>query len=160
METVLMNVLMIVVLGTIVFCVGMAMGFDAEPMLTAARPYAWFLIGVMAVYIIVRTVQHVRERSRFSRGDHVIYYKLKFSDHPGQRAENVEPARHGEGYSYVVRKPWTVVAAPDEETVEVVTPGGKHHVLEADDPKLHRAGLLDTIVMRLKWRKQFPSADV
>ena len=43
-----------------------------------------------------------------------------------------------------------------DDVVEVVTPRGKHHTLQADDPRLHRAGPLERLALRLRWRKSFP----
>lgn len=159
MESTLLNSLIVLVLGTMVYCVALALGFDGSTIVDAARPYAWLLAGGLAIYLTIRITLLLRRRASLSRGDRVIYYKPKYSEQPGPRAEHIQPAEHGEGYSYVVRKPWTVVRAEDNEKVEVVTNGGKHHVLEADDPKLHRAGLLETLAMRLRWHKDFPSPD-
>jgi hypothetical protein len=159
MESTLIDILILVILASILYCVALALGVDPGATIEAAQPWVYLLLAIPAVYVAVRVARYLRERSELRPGDHVIYNKLKFSGHPGPRAENVHPAARGEGYSYVVRKPWTVVDIEDDDTVEVVTPGGKHHVLEADDPNLHRAGLLETLAMRLRWHKSFPSSD-
>jgi membrane protein implicated in regulation of membrane protease activity len=159
MESALFDILIIVILGTILYSVALALGMDPNAALAAAEPYAWALLPFALLYIGWKIYRYVRDRGELEPGDHVIYHKLKFSDHPGQRAEQVQPAAHGEGYSYIVRKPWTVVDTEDGETVEVVTPGGKHHVLEAGDPNLRRAGWLESLAMRVRWHKQFPSLD-
>jgi hypothetical protein len=57
----------------------------------------------------------------------------------------VYPSAHGEEYSYVVDKYWTVEREVDETTVEVRTRRGKRHRLSRDDPHLKRARILDRI---------------
>jgi hypothetical protein len=90
--------------------------------------------------------------SRFSVGDHVIYHKSKTSPRPGPRAEDVHAAEHGEDYSYIVDKFWTVSAVIDEETIEVRTRQGKTHCLKTNDPLLRKAGVVD----ELRFRTRFP----
>ena len=42
-------------------------------------------------------------------GNFVVYEKAKTSTHPSPRAENVFPSRHGDTYSYVIKKFWKVL---------------------------------------------------
>ncbi len=160
MESILINLLIVAVLGSVVYCVGWALGMDGAGLVDAVAEHAWILLPMaVGALIAVRLARYFVNRSEFAPGDHVVYVKQKFSDKPGKRAEAVRPVARGEGFSYVVRKPWTVVEAQDPDTIKVVTPGGKHHVLDADDPNLHHAGLIESLSLRLRWRKQFPSPD-
>ncbi|MFP4356632.1 MAG: hypothetical protein ACLFUJ_16090 [Phycisphaerae bacterium] len=159
MESALTHILMAGALATVLYCVGLALGLAPETMLETARRYAWVLVVFPVSWLTLRWVRRLQGQSRFQPGDHVIYLKQKFSKNPGPRAEQVDGAPRGEGFTYVVRKPWTVVKTPDEKTVEVVTNGGKHHLLDAEDPNLHHAGLAETLAMRIRWRKRFPAVD-
>ena len=118
--------------------------------------WAWIALPLAAIALLARHARFHR-RGAYRVGDHVVYRMQKFSPHPGRRAEAVYACPHGDGYSYFVRKAWTVVDA-FEDTVQVVTPGGKYHSLRADDPLLHRAGLIESLALRLRWNKSFPPA--
>ena len=121
-----------------------------------AIPWTWVAVAFVAFLAVrYRHLFRLNRADGYQPGDRVIYRVQKFSPHPGPRAEGVYPCMHGEDYSYFVRKPWTVVQVTGNE-IEVVTPGGKLHTLRADDPLLHRAGLLETAVLRLRWHKTFP----
>jgi hypothetical protein len=102
---------------------------------------------------------HLLLQRRFRAGDHVVYRMQKFSNNPGPRAENVDPAARGEGYRYSVSKLWTVVGVGSDGDVEVVTPGGKRHTLSASDPNLRRAGWMTELLLKLRYNKDFPSVD-
>jgi len=88
---------------------------------------------------------------RFSAGDHVVYRKQKHSAHPGSRAQEIQPAQHGETYSYMVDKYWTVARAIDDETIEVLTRRGKVHRLSVNDPLLRKASLLEKVFKRRRF---------
>jgi hypothetical protein len=104
-------------------------------------------------------VRWLRERRRVYRpGDRVIYVAQKVTRRPGIRAEAVHPSTAGDSYSYIVRKPWTVLTAESAGKVEVVTPGGKHRVVSVADPQLRRAGLIEGLGLRWRWHKHFPPA--
>src|SRR4030095_10055692 len=64
-------------------------------------------------------------------GDRGVYTASKHSRHPGPRAEQVTPERHGEGYFYDVRKYWLVRAIGSDGTLTVLTPPGKERALPA-----------------------------
>ena len=67
-------------------------------------------------------------------GDRVIYRKQKHSLRPGPHAKGVQPAAHGDNYSYEVDKFWTVVAVQPDQKIVVRTRRGKQLTLQADDP--------------------------
>jgi hypothetical protein len=90
-------------------------------------------------------------KSEYSVGDHVVYHKPKSSVHPGPRAEDIHPAEHGDDYSYLVDKYWTVSAIIDDETIEVTTRRGKRHQLRVDDPNLEKAGGLKHVLSKSKF---------
>lgn len=92
---------------------------------------------------------------KFEPGDWVIYRKTKHSEHPGPRAENVSPARHGEGYSYTIDKYWIVREARADGTLLLRTRRGKEHVVTSDDPRLRRANLFQ----RLFYRSRFEAVS-
>lgn len=93
-------------------------------------------------------------RKAIEPGDFVVYRKTKHSTHPGRRAANIQPSRHGETYSYTVDKYWTVQEVHPDGTLRLVTRRGKQITLSADDPMLHRATWLE----RLLYRSRFPAS--
>jgi len=91
---------------------------------------------------------------QFRRGDPVIFTKTKFSVHPGPRAEDVTPASHGESYSYLVKKFWTVIDNTEDRLL-VQTRRGKRHWINLDDPALRPPTLWE----QFKYRERFPSVE-
>ena len=91
----------------------------------------------------------------FTVGSPVIYRKTKHSVHPGPRAQSVSPAKHGDSYGYYVEKPWLVLECKSPDTIIVKTRRGKRIELDANDPNLRPASLLD----RLRYRGRFPVLD-
>jgi len=89
--------------------------------------------------------------ARFQKGDPVIFTKTKFSAHPGPRAEDVSPASHGESYSYLVKKFWTVIEHQNGRLL-VQTRRGKQHWIDLDDPALRAP----TWWEQLRYRERFP----
>ena len=77
--------------------------------------------------------------ARFRPGDVVVYRKQKSTVHPGRRARDLEPAPHGDFYSYSVEKFWRVVAVRPDGTLVVRTRRGKQHTVAAGDPNLRSA---------------------
>src|SRR5438874_7587304 len=87
---------------------------------------------------------HRRQRrygmsARFRLGDVVVYRKQKSSVHPGPHARDIQPAPHGDSYSYAVDKFWRVVAIQPANTLVVRTRKAKQHTTAASDPNLRRA---------------------
>ena len=78
---------------------------------------------------------------KLKAGNFVVYQKEKTSTHPSLRAENVFPSRHGDTYSYVIRKFWKVLRVSDDDTIEVETRRGKRWILAYGDHRLRKAGL-------------------
>ena len=77
--------------------------------------------------------------AHFRPGDVVVYRKQKSTVHPGRHARDIEPAPHGDLYSYSVEKFWRVVAVRADDTLVVRTRRGKQHTVVAGDPNLRRA---------------------
>jgi hypothetical protein len=77
--------------------------------------------------------------ARIRPGDVVVYRKQKSSLRPGPHARDIQPATHGDSYSYSVEKFWRVVAVEPDQTLVVRTRKGKQHTLVASDPNLRRA---------------------
>jgi len=92
----------------------------------------------------------VTQRS-FQPGDLVVYHKTKHSTQPGPRASDVQPARHGDTYSYTVDKFWIVRDVLEDGTVIAETRRGKRHHIKPTDPMLKRVNLLQ----RLMYRSRF-----
>ena len=90
-------------------------------------------------------------RRAFKAGDFVVFCKMKHKTHPGRRARKVYPAANGDDYSYLVEKFWVVEEALPSGRLLLQTPRGKKHLVDADDPKLRHATLLD----RLRHRARF-----
>ena len=80
---------------------------------------------------------------KYKRGDKVIYAKSKHGTRPGPRARSIDPAPHGDHYTYFVDKFWTVASATNEGTIVLYTRRGKVHVLKADHTNLRRASLME-----------------
>ncbi len=157
MNAILIGILICWALGWGVYLVSSTAGLALASGLSSLLSYGWWVaLLALAAYVIRRIVRPVGSEPEFERGDHVVYLKQKFTRSPGRRAEEVHPAEHGEGYSYTVRKPWTVAAVLDDQTLDLVTNGGKHHRVRKDDPRLHHAGPLEELMLRYRWRKTFP----
>lgn len=91
----------------------------------------------------------------FQVGDPVIFRMTKFSTDPGPRAVEVQPARSGETYSYVVDKFWTVGQIGADNTLVLVTRRGKQHRVPADDLRLRAANWWE----RWVYKQRFPQVD-
>ncbi len=89
-------------------------------------------------------------------GSHVVYCKTKHSTHPGPRARNVSPSRHGDAYSYCVEKFWLVEKYIAQEKIVVVTRRGKRREVDINDPNLRPATLFD----RIRYWGRFPKAQI
>ena len=92
-------------------------------------------------------------KAQFHPGDLVIYRKQKISLCPPRGAKCVSPAAHGDQYSYLVDKFWTVVAVEPNDAILVRTRRGKELRVLADDPSLRPASWLE----RLLFRHRFPA---
>lgn len=91
---------------------------------------------------------------RFQKGDPVIFNKTKFSPHPGPRAQHIDPSSHGETYSYLVKKFWTVLEHRGDHLV-VQTRRGKKHRVDLNDPALRAPSFWE----QLRYRERFPRVD-
>jgi hypothetical protein len=76
---------------------------------------------------------------RFQPGDVVVYRKQKSSVHPGPHARDIQPAVHGDSYSYAVDKFWRVIDVRPDNMLVVRTRKGKQHMIPVSDPNLRRA---------------------
>jgi hypothetical protein len=94
--------------------------------------------------------------SRFAPGDVVVYRKQKSSLHPGRHARDIEPAPHGDSYSYAVDKFWRVVAVRPDDTLVVRTRTGKQHAIPAGDPNLRRARWWELLLLRHRFPPRAP----
>jgi hypothetical protein len=74
----------------------------------------------------------------FRPGDVVVYRKQKSSQRPGPHARDIQPAPHGDLYSYSVEKFWRVIRVQPDDILLVRTRRGKQHTLPANDPNLRR----------------------
>jgi len=88
---------------------------------------------------------------QFRVGDKIVYHKPKSSYCPGPRAKQVFPLEHGEDYHYVVDKFWKIVQVNNDRTLDVITRKGKRHRLEASDPNITKARLLQYILYRKRF---------
>lgn len=91
----------------------------------------------------------------YQPGDRVIYVAAKHSQHPGPRAEAVEPETHGEGYSYQVKKYWLVLAVHDD-TLTVRTRRGKQRSVSTSDPRLRPARWWEKLLLGSRFPDQGP----
>jgi len=90
----------------------------------------------------------------FQKGDPVIFNKTKYSPHPGPRAEHIDPSSHGETYSYLVKKFWTVLECRDDHLI-VQTRRGKKHRVALNDPALRTPSWWE----QLRYRERFPRIE-
>ena len=90
-------------------------------------------------------------KKTYRPGDLVVYRKTKHSTHPGPRAENVHPAPNGDSYSYTIDKFWMVDDVLEDGTIVATTRRGKKNFLQADDPMLKRASLIERILYRSRF---------
>ena len=88
----------------------------------------------------------------YKSGDPVIYLAAKYSSHPGPRAEDLSPERGGEGYSYTVKKFWTVLASREDGRLALLTRRGKTRIVDGRDPNLRLANWWE----RLFFANRFP----
>ena len=85
---------------------------------------------------------------RMRKGDWVVYRRLKYTTHPGQRAHDVDASPNGDDYSYLVDRFWVVVDVLAEDNLLLRTRRGKTHVVSANDSNLRRMSLLKRIWYR------------
>jgi hypothetical protein len=90
-------------------------------------------------------------RREFRKGDWVVYRKLKFTTHPGNRAHGVEASVHGDDYSYFVDKYWIVAEVLVDHKLLLKTRRKKTHIVDDSDLNLRRASMWD----RLWYRRRF-----
>ena len=91
---------------------------------------------------------------QFQKGDRIIFTKTKFGPSPGPRAEDIDPSLHGETYSYLVKKFWTVLDLEGDRLL-VQTRTGKRHWVDLDDPGLRAP----TWWEQIKYRERFPAIE-
>ncbi len=90
---------------------------------------------------------------KYKPGQPVIYRMPKHSTRPGPRAKKVEPARHGDEYSYTVDKFWVVGETRDDDTLVLYTRRGKRHEVKSDNPNLRHVRWWEWLL----YRSRFPS---
>lgn len=91
----------------------------------------------------------------FKAGDLIVYRITKHSTHPPRRAVEVQPAPHGEFYTYEVLKYWVVNAVDGEGKVKAMTRRGKYRAVNATDPNLRHAHWWE----RWFFANRFPSTN-
>lgn len=132
-----------------------------KPVEEAVMSWGWMLAPLLVAIGIVRWLVGLawwpKSATALEPGDHIVYTMAKQSAHPGPRARSVHAHDHGEGYSYVVPKLWTVLDHDAEGELIVVTPGGKHHHLRDDDPHIHPVSTLGQLSWELRLHKHFPA---
>ena len=123
--------------------------------------WGWLIVPAVAVTGMIRGIagRVGYRRVLLAPGDHVLYTMPKQSRQPGPRARNIRAHRFGEGYSYIVPKLWTVERTHADGTVDVVTPGGKHHELRRNDPHMHKVGRVRRLFLEKRLEKHFPSLE-
>ena len=92
-------------------------------------------------------------------GDRVVYTASKHSRHPGPRAEQVTPERHGEGYFYDVRKYWLVRDVQSDGTLIIITRRGKERQVSAADKRLRPARWWENLFLASRFPQQPDSPD-
>ena len=133
----------------VLVCAGRAMHFDLS---AADVGLVWGILMLLPASAWV--LRQVRSRRTYRAGDRVVYLVQKQAPPRAGTPDDGLAAVPGTTCSYVVRKLWTVVTGEADGRIEVATPGGKHHVLAVDDPRLRRAGILEMLTFRLRWHRQ------
>jgi hypothetical protein len=102
-------------------------------------------------FIVVVAVRVTSQRADmpggFQPGDVVVYRKQKISVRPGLNARDIQPAPHGDTYSYSVDKFWRVVSVLHDDTLLVLTRLGKQRTVRANDSALRRARLWERLLL-------------
>ena len=88
-------------------------------------------------------------------GQRVVFAKDKYSESPGERAQQISGTPKGDGYSYIVEKYWVVDELLESGMLLLRTRRGKLHRIHAEDPGLR----LPTLWERLFLGSRFPTAD-
>lgn len=91
-------------------------------------------------------------KAAYRPGDHVVYRMNKISVDPGPRAHDIHPSPHGDTYSYLVDKYWTVSEVLIDGQLVLVTRRAKQHVVSPDDPRLRPARWWEDLL----YRSRFP----
>jgi hypothetical protein len=86
--------------------------------------------------------------AHFRPGDVLVYCKQKSSLHPGPHARDIQPAPHGDFYSYSVEKFWLVVAVQSGNTLVCRTRRGKLRAVTADDPNVRGTHWWERLFLR------------
>lgn len=90
-------------------------------------------------------------RRHFKKGDWVVYRRLKFTNHPGRRAFDIDASVNGDGYSYFVDKFWVVVDVLADHKLLLITRRGKTHIVDEHNLYLRRASVWD----RLRYGRRY-----
>ncbi len=90
-------------------------------------------------------------RRPFTPGEPVIYALTKHSEHPGPRAKEIQPAPHGNDYTYYVEKFWIVLDVLEDGRLLLGTRRGKRREVDPNDPQLRRPRWWERIVYRHKF---------
>ena len=83
---------------------------------------------------------------QFEVGQKVVYTRDKYTSRPGPRAKNIVASQHGESYEYQVDKYWLVERVLPDGRLDLVTRRGKLHTVDADDPRLRPANLIEKLI--------------
>jgi hypothetical protein len=94
----------------------------------------------------------------YQPGDRVIYVAEKHSQHPGPRAEAVQPETHGEGYSYRVKKYWVVLEVQSDALI-VRTRRGKQRSVSTSDPRLRPARWWEKFLLSSRFPDQLEDGE-
>ena len=81
-------------------------------------------------------------------GDFVIVKKFKASTRPSRRAKDIDPATHGDTYSYRIDKYWKVVEVGNDGRIEIETRRGKRHTIDTRNQDFRKANLFDRFFHR------------
>jgi len=155
MDAFMIAILMVWVLYWVLYCMFSVAGVHV-PAFLSSPTLMWIGASLITFYILYKFQKLIRNRlETYHIGDHVVYRTVKHSNHPGPRAEDIWASPRGEGYTYAVKKLWTVISVSGNK-VEVITNRGKHHFLDVSDPSMHKVGIIENLIIRLKWHKHFP----
>jgi len=121
--------------------IGLDLG-DRHSTIRGSLDFLWIQRSAFGVFWSLRRVgldglESVME-CRFKVNDWVICTREKYGLSPGKRARNINPAPHGDLYSYEVDKYWIVREVKDQELV-LETRTGKQHVVPAKDRRIRVA---------------------
>lgn len=92
--------------------------------------------------------------NHYRKEEPVVYCVTKHSKNPGRRARQVTANKHGERYSYCVKKYWLVDDVLSDGNIRVRTRRGKFRTVSVNDKNLRPASWWERIILAGRFPKK------